>query len=176
MAGQRGPKPKPAHMHLINGNPSKKSLAALQDGTRIPVSVPNMPKHLDRVAKAEWIRISEELRKLGLVSEIDMAALAVYCVAYSRWVKAELMLKKEQEAALIETTPSGYKQIGPWLQISNRAVEQMHKFLAEFGMTPSARNRVTISPQGDLFGDTPGDDTSDDDQTDTQGPGRFFNK
>lgn len=174
--GQRGPKPKPNHLHIINGNPSKKSLAALQDGTRIPVSVPDMPDHLDEVAQIEWARISDELRKLGLIAEIDMAALAVYCVSYSRWVKAETRLAEQGDDALIDITPSQYKQISVWLQISNRAVEQMHKFLAEFGMTPSARNRVTISPQGDLFGDNPGDDTPDDEQTKNQGAGRFFKK
>ena len=40
-----------------------------------------------------------------------------------------------------------------WLQISNRAVDQMHKFAVEFGMTPSARSRVQPNPQLDLFDD-----------------------
>ncbi len=72
-------------------------------------------------------------------------------------MRAEKRLKKEGEDALIDVTPSKYQQISVWLQISNRAVEQMHKFLAEFGMTPSARNRVTVTPQQDLFGDNDGD-------------------
>jgi P27 family predicted phage terminase small subunit len=110
-----------------------------------------MPTHLDTEARKEWKRISVELEKLGLVAKIDRAALGVYCVAYSRWAKAEKNLKNMGDDGLIDTTPSQYKQISVWLQISNRAVEQMHKFLAEFGMTPSARNRVSVTPQQELF-------------------------
>lgn len=151
MAGQRGPKPLPANVHALNGNPSKKRLAALHDGARVPVEIPDMPSHLDTEARKEWKRISVELEKLGLVAKIDRAALGVYCVAYSRWAKAEKNLKAAGDSGLIDTTPSQYKQISVWLQISNRAVEQMHKFLAEFGMTPSARNRVSVTPQQELF-------------------------
>lgn len=150
--GQRGPKTLPDNVHRLNGNPSKKNLGAASGPPIVPVEIPNMPSHLDTEARKEWKRISVELEKLGLVSLIDRAALAVYCVAYSRWAKAEKKLKSLDEAGLVEITPNDYKQIGVWLQISNRAVEQMHKFLAEFGMTPSARSRVNVSPQGDLFG------------------------
>lgn len=175
--GQRGPKPKPAHLHLINGNPSKKRLSVLQDGTRVPVEIPEMPSHLDSEARKEWKRISVELLKLGLIAKVDRAALAVYCVAYSRWVRAERKLKSDGDDALIGITPSGYQQLGVWLQISNRAVEVMHKFLAEFGMTPSARNRVSVNPQKDLFGDNDdGDNGGGPEPEKAQGAGRFFPK
>ena len=50
-------------------------------------------------------------------------------------------------------TPSGYKQISVPMQIRNRALEMMAKFLAEFGMSPAARSRVTASdPQMPLPG------------------------
>lgn len=150
--GQRGPKPLPANVHLLNGNRSKLSASRLLDSVRPEVSIPEPPDHLLPDAVAEWHRITVELKQLGLVTEIDRAALAVYCQAYARWVESERKLKALGDLGMVESTPSGYRQIGVWLQISNRAVEQMHKFLAEFGMTPSARSRVTPSPQGDLFG------------------------
>ena len=90
-------------------------------------------------------------------------------------MKAEKKLKEEGEAQLIGVTPSGYQQLGVWLQISNRAVETMHKFLSEFGMTPSARNRVSVNPQKDLFGDSnDGDSGSTPEPEKPQGAGRFF--
>lgn len=154
--GTRGPKPLPAKLHLINGNRSKLTPSKLLDGVHPLVSIPDPPEHLLPEALEEWARITVELEKLGLVTEIDRAALAVYCQAYGRWVNAELKLAENNGSAMVDITPSGYKQQGVWLQISNRAVEQMHKFLAEFGMTPSARSRVTASPQGDLFGNDNG--------------------
>lgn len=154
--GTRGPKPLPTNVHMLNGNRSKLSPSKLLDGVRPDVSIPDAPDHLLPAALEEWERITVELEKLGLVTEIDRAALAVYCQAYGRWVEAEQKLAENNGAAMIDITPSGYKQQGVWLQISNRAVEQMHKFLAEFGMTPSARSRVTPSPQGELFGNDHG--------------------
>ena len=150
-----GPRPLPANVHRLNGNRSKLTDSKLRDMDSIlpEVSIPKAPAHLLSGAKKEWNRISVHLEKLGLVTELDMAALAAYCQAYARWANAESQIKKLGEESLIETTPSGYKQISVLLQISNRAAEQMHKFMGEFGMSPSTRTRVTASPQLDLFSD-----------------------
>lgn len=159
--GTRGPKPLPANVHLLRGNPSKLPMHQLA-GAQVPVEVPAAPAHLLPEARREWKRITVELEKLGLVAQIDRAALAVYCQAYGRWVQAELKLKElakadeHGERGMIDTTPSGYKQMGVWLQISNRAVDQMEKFLSHFGMSPSSRSRVTVNPQQSLFDDEPG--------------------
>jgi len=144
----------PANVHLINGNPSKKKFSVLSDGSRVPVEVPTIPKHLDAGAKREWKIIVPELEKLGLIAKIDRAALAIYCSAFSRWEYAETKLKELQENGLVETTPNGHKQMGVWLQISNRAVEQIKSSLGDFGMSPSARAKVNVTLQGDLFGGT----------------------
>lgn len=151
--GARGPKPLPANVHLLKGNPSKLPADKLRDQLQPETEVPKCPPHLSAEAKREWKRITVELERYGLVSQMDRSALAVYCQAYGRWVNAEKRIKALGEDGLVDETPNGYKQIGVWLQISNRAVEQMHRFLAEFGMTPSSRSRVTPSPQQDLFGD-----------------------
>lgn len=162
--GLRGPKTKPANVHILRGNRSKKTAAELKDGVFPEISIPGCPAHLLPDAKKEWKRLTPQLERLGIISEMDRAALAVYCQAYARWVQAEKKVKLLGDDGLVDETPSGYKQMGVWLQISNRAVEQMHKFMGEFGMSPSSRTRVTASPQTDLFGD--------DEQ---KGAGRFFN-
>lgn len=163
--GTRGPKPLPNNVHRMNGNPSKKSAHELTDTVRPVIEIPRAPDHLLPDAKKEWRRISKELEILGLISKIDMAALAVYCQAYARWRQAENKLREAGDSGLYDTTPNGYKQISVWLQISNRAVDQMHKFMAEFGMTPSSRSRATASPQLGLF---------DGDGGGAKQPNRFF--
>lgn len=152
----------PANVHALHNNPSKKNLGALLDETvRPPVEIPGMPSHLVEEAKREWRRISKHLEALGLISQIDRAALAAYCSAWGDYVWAELRIaelngpRKIGDQALeadttgergrIWDTPSGYKQISVPLQIRNRALEMMAKFLAEFGMSPAARTRVTAS-------------------------------
>lgn len=164
--GQRGPKPLPSNVHRMRGNPSKKHQSELIDAVQPEVAIPKVPDHLLPEAKREWRRISKELELLGLVTKIDRAALAAYCQAWGRWVFAEKKLKELGDSGLVETTPSGYKQMGAWLQISNRALDQMKSFMAEFGMSPSARSRVTASPQMSL--------ALDDDNSQQKSPGRFF--
>lgn len=138
----RGRKPIPSNVHVLRGNPGGLSKAQLTDDVIPDVEIPTCPAHLSAEARTEWKRITPELEKLGLISQIDRAALAVYCQAYGRWVHAERTLKELGDAGFIEETPSGYRQIGVWLQISNRAVSQMKAMMVEFGMTPSARARV----------------------------------
>jgi len=163
-----GRKALPANVHVLRGNPSKKSAAALLDETlRPPVSIPRCPDHFSAEAKAEWRRITKHLESLGLVTEIDRAALAAYCSAWGDYVWAERRIAELNGAAVdkdgkadnsgergrIWDTPSGYKQISVPMQIRNRAMEMMAKFLAEFGMSPAARSRVTASdPQMSLPG------------------------
>lgn len=149
--GARGPKPLPANVHLLHGNASKLPMSRLLDGVHPEVEIPKCPQHLQAEAKREWKRVSVELDKLGLISQIDRGALAGYCTAWAEVVHCEKKIAAANtadpsgEAGYIMDTPSGYKQMSVWLQIRNRAYDRMMKFAAEFGMSPSARTRVTPS-------------------------------
>ena len=137
----RGRKPTPTRMKLVMGNPGKRPLN--ENEPRPKVKVPRVPQHLDKTAKAEWSRIVKQLKTLGLISSIDRAALAAYCQAYSRWSQAEESLAK---AGLLVKTVNGNVVQNPLVGIANRSMELMHRFLAEFGMTPSSRSRLSIEP------------------------------
>jgi P27 family predicted phage terminase small subunit len=98
---------------------------------------------LDKIAKAEWKRISRELLSVGLLTEVDRSALAAYCAAFARWVKAE---KELQNMPAVVKAPSGYPMPNPYIGIANTALDQMRKFLTEFGMTPASRSRIQVEP------------------------------
>ena len=51
--------------------------------------------------------------------------------------------KKLKETPPLLRTPAGYVQPSPWLAISNKNVELMHKFMSELGLSPVSRSRVT---------------------------------
>jgi P27 family predicted phage terminase small subunit len=84
-----------------------------------------------------------ELEKLGLLAHIDRGALAGYCACWSRWVQAEEAIEAE---GLTFSTPNGFLQQRPEVGIANQALRQMHRFAAEFGMTPAARTRISVEP------------------------------
>jgi len=134
----RGRKPKPANLTLISGSG--------HNGSRLrrPAnSIPTCPAHLNPTAKAEWKRLAGEMHRLGIVSQLDRAALAAYCQAYGRWTEAE---KKLKETPALIKLPSGYIQPSPWLGIANKQLELMHKFMGELGLSPVSRSRVSKLP------------------------------
>jgi len=137
----RGRKPVPTPLRLVSGNPGKRPLNALEPKPR--VTVPTCPAHLSPSAKSEWKRLAKLLHELGVISELDRAALAAYCQSYGRWVEAERKLK---ETPILLKTPAGYVQPSPWLGIANKNLEMMHKFMTELGLSPVSRTRVSARP------------------------------
>lgn len=164
MSGSRGPKSLPANVHMLRGNPSKLSAAQLMDSLQPEIEIPGCPRHLLPEARKEWRRITPELQRYGLISKIDRAALALYCQTWARWVWAEEQLQRAAAAAAEKraaaealgqpweggdgytfVTKSGSVQYSPHWVIANKAADQVDKFLANFGMSPSARGRVNPS-------------------------------
>ncbi len=144
----RGRKPVPTALRILRGNPGKRPLPKAEPV--VAAAVPEAPSHLQPEARAEWDRVVPELRAARLLTKLDRAALAAYCVAYGRWVEAELKLR---ELGVIVKAPSGFPMLSPYLLVANKALEQMQKALAEFGMSPSSRVRVTAA---DAAGDERG--------------------
>lgn len=138
----RGPKPKPTKLKLLTGNPGKRPLNAFEPISKMSVGSP--PAHLSDDAVNEWLRVCEELEATGIVTGLDSAALGAYCQAYGRWAQAERALAKMANSAdgLIIKTVSGNMIQNPMVGIANKAMADMVRYAAEFGMTPSARTRV----------------------------------
>ena len=140
----RGRKPLPTAIKKLRGNPGRRPLNDAEP--RFAHAVPRCPRHLSGDAKAEWRRVTVQLRTQGLITLIDRAALAAYCQAYGRWVQAEEALSKS--SLLIKTT-NGNVIPNPYLHIANRAMDDMRRFMIEFGMTPSSRSRIKVGTPAD---------------------------
>ena len=78
-------RPTPTYLKLLKGNPGKRRLNKNEPVPRIPASAPEPPAFLSDIAKEEWARVSGELYAMHLLTTVDVAALALYCDAYSRW-------------------------------------------------------------------------------------------
>ena len=126
----RGRKPKPRAL-------AKRGAKA--DAPASLTALPRCPDHLSAEARKEWRRLATPLHKAGVLTVADRAALAAYCQCWSRWAEAERWLA---ETPALLKTPSGYVQQSPWLGVANKQLELMARFMAELGLTPSARMRV----------------------------------
>jgi P27 family predicted phage terminase small subunit len=136
MAGRR---PKPTHLKLLQGNPGKRAIN--KNEPRPSVEMPPAPDHLSEAARTEWTRMGEQLHRLGLLTSIDRAAFAGYCVVWARWAEAEEALKK---TGPVVRSPSGYPMLSPYYTVANQSLSQMRSYLVEFGMTPSSRSRTSV--------------------------------
>ena len=142
--GRRGRPPKPTHLKVLEGNPGKRPLNKKEP--KPDKAIPTCPTHLSKEAKVEWRRISKILFDLGLLTNVDRAALAMYCQTYGRWVQAEKQIKDNN---LVIKTKTGYPIQNPYISVSNQAMTKMRGFLAEFGMTPASRSRVATEEDED---------------------------
>lgn len=151
MAGIVGRPPNPVAMKQITGHANGRPIAGILTAERI-----DPPPHLNGPAKDEWHRLAPILTKRGLLLEEETAALALYCQAYGRWQQAEQRLAEMAAAGtgdgLLVKAPSGYPIQNPYLAIANKAMEQCYQFLQQFGLSPSARARISVA-QLDLFED-----------------------
>lgn len=141
--GARGPAPKPTALKVLDGNPGRRPLNLNEPKPR-PIA-PDCPSWLDAGAKREWRRIAPALERLGLLTEIDGAALAAYCQSYSRWRQSQEVLRKK---GLTFETASGYLMPRPEVGIGNRALIELRAFCTQFGMTPAARARMQLYETG----------------------------
>lgn len=153
MAGNKrsGGKFKPTSLHLVEGtlrkprnNEPKPELVLLE-----------CPEFLHGYAREKWDYLAPRLYRLGLLTEFDGDALAAYCKAYHRWRKAEESVDEFEKAdprfhgLVIRTVNKGEKGGGntiqnPLVGIANTAMREMNKIAIEFGLTPSARARISV--------------------------------
>ncbi len=140
---KRGKKPVPTRLRVLKGaRPS-----------RLVVNEPKpesnnikMPSWLSTEGKKQFKALSKELDDARIITNLDTHALALYCEAYSTWIKATKTLQKE--GSVIDSK-NGFPTQSPYVLVANKAFDQMKVMLAEFGMTPSSRRRVSVVPKKD---------------------------
>jgi P27 family predicted phage terminase small subunit len=144
--GARGPRPTPKR--ILDNRGSWRAKTRKDEPTPAP-GLPPCPDFLDDAARAEWSRISLELLALGLLTNIDRAALAAYCVAWSRWQAAETKINDLGIFVAVKRRhrkgAQGGMVVNPWLAVADRAMKQMREFAGEFGMTPATRTRAAAA-------------------------------
>jgi P27 family predicted phage terminase small subunit len=140
----KGRKPTPTALHLLRGNPGKRKRK--QEPTPPPVDGDTFPPPawLAPAAKTEWKRLAPILGRLGVLTETDGAALAAYCEAWLTWRQATAQLRRR--GLVPKPAPGQLPGVSPYVRIAHNAMSQMRAFLVEFGMTPSSRARVQVTP------------------------------
>ena len=148
-----GRKAKPIELLVMDGksNMTKEEIRARRERELRPeTSRVECPDWLCDVAKSEWERIEEDLMDLGLLTNIDVNQLAIYCDAYAKYTKASQEIDKFG-LVIKHTNKSGATNIvtNPYVQIAGKYAELVKKFCDEFGLTPTSRARIAIPKKPD---------------------------
>lgn len=98
-----------------------------------------------------WGYVSGLLDRMGILSEVDAVALELLCESYADYLAARAELKAFGSETYATETASGDKMYRshPAVAQRNDADRRIRGWLAEFGMTPSARTRVKADGQSE---------------------------
>ena len=156
---QRGPIAKPVALKALEGNRGHRPLD-LTSVFRPEVGLPTVPKYLSKEARKAWKRLTPELIRYNLLSTVDADALALLCQSIGRLEIVERSIAGRQAAlvaegkdpadALVDFTPKGMRTQSVMYQVLNRETDKLRNLLAEFGLTPAQRARVTTAIRAQL--------------------------
>lgn len=139
----RGRKPKPPALKIIEGNRGKRPIPEVVEPRRTD-KPPKCPSWLNDEARKEWRRIVPELHELGLLSVLDVAALAAYCQSYARYAEAEAFLTEhgatEQRVGKFDTMTVLRAEV----YLSKIQLSFIRQLCSEFGLSPSSRARMIL--------------------------------
>ncbi len=137
MAGQR----QPIDLLLAKG---KKHLTKLEIKERqaaepqaAKVKSLRPPDYLPEDLRVEFVKLSKELGKIGLLSKLDSDVLSRYLMSRESWLTAH-------NRAIQEINCGDAKEAGKWARIEKTYFDQCHTCAANMGLTISSRCRLAL--------------------------------
>ncbi len=143
-----GPRPKPSAIRETEGNPGRRPFNRAEP--KPPRGIPLCPDWLSPIAREHWLALAPKLDELGVLTLVDGHALALLCETYAEYRKARADVVKNG-ATYWSTSEDGskMKRANPNVAIASDAAKRYRGLLAEFGLTPSSRTKVSAVPKGD---------------------------
>jgi P27 family predicted phage terminase small subunit len=142
--------PTPTALKLVRGNPGRRPIRA-EPQPPVPAEMPKPPAYLTATAKKQWRQLGPELHRLGLLTVIDITTFAALCQAYGDWVEARAAIADMAAAdpishGLTVKGSTGSLVQNPVVAIAERAAQDMVKYGAKFGLSPTDRTRLAAGP------------------------------
>ena len=143
----------PTALKLVRGVPGCRKPPA--DEPMPEVSLMRPPSYLDPIAVGEWEHTGPMLARMGLLTEADETLFAGYCMVVSDLVRInDAMAACGHAMVAIKTNVDGTghesveAKTNPLIVQRRQALTQLRFYCQEFGMTPSARGKMSIPDSG----------------------------
>lgn len=139
--GMPGPRPKPTHLKLLQGNPGHRPLPENEPEPDGDLFAP--PERMPARQQAIWRKCIADAPP-GLLKQLDTNVLERYCAAKASFDKANHEVDRLGE---VVNGPGNQPMQNPYLSIRNNSAKQMRACSDELGFSPAARTRVKVSPK-----------------------------
>lgn len=140
-----GPPKKPSQLKKLQGTYRKDRAAPREMEPPKCNHIPNAPAHMERDAARVWRKVCKTLFDLDMLYKVDFEQLELYCYLYARAKKAEAQIREMGEVITEKNVYGHDKHVkNPWLSIQKECIVECNKIAQQFGLTPSARTRVSM--------------------------------
>lgn len=136
----KGRKKKPTALKKLQGTLRKDRVNDDMPEFPIVLNGDVNPVFVNDYAEAEWNRVFDTCTDAGLLTTVDLSALAMYC--------NEIGIYWQMMDQIKETGPvifeDGIAKRSPATMIANNALKNAMGISVQFGFTPSSREKVKI--------------------------------
>lgn len=135
--GRRGPPPTPTPILKRRGSWRAKARGAEPSA---PPGRPPCPACLTGGARHAWQQLAPQLEGMGVLTQVDGAALARYCQMWDQWRRYQKVLAKEGDITkAVDANGNEQLRLRPEVAESRRLSMELLRLEKEFGLTPAAR-------------------------------------
>jgi P27 family predicted phage terminase small subunit len=121
----------------------------------LPDTIPDAPAWLGKFAAMRWRELVESLWMIGLLTELDLGTLALYCECWGQYRQAIDDLKKQAKAkanrathAITLAASTGTQMKNPLVDQINALRKQLQSIGAELGLSASSRTNIDVGKSG----------------------------
>jgi P27 family predicted phage terminase small subunit len=153
-----GRKPLPDAVKQLRGTDQPVRMS--KSVTKLTVQIPEPPEYLSERAKEAYWQLASVLHTMRIITIADKTALELLCESYATYRECyEFVQKNSRTYETYSTYPvrnaegmvTGHEQVEgsvmyrprPEVAMMNEAWKQVRSMLAEFGLTPSSRSKVS---------------------------------
>jgi P27 family predicted phage terminase small subunit len=111
-------------------------------------TLPAAPQDLPVKFQETWYRLTAQMQQLGYLTELDLEMLKAYFRQLSMMEEAWEILEREGKTIIMTNKGGGMYPIkSPWISIYNEALSHANRLAMQYGLTPSAREKLSANPK-----------------------------
>lgn len=109
------------------------------------IDIPDAPKWLSKIGKEQFKLVATQLHSIDMLCEVDVQLIVAYSNSMALHIECEQALRKNGRVMVYRNDDGEPKhsQIVPLQAVSKQALEMCLKLASQFGLTPSARSKIS---------------------------------